>query len=50
MDGGGCLRLSPVSTSAMGSNRNVIVVGEVVSERVNRVVNVLFDLGKQYPK
>jgi len=49
MDGGGCLRLSPVSTSAMMSNRNVIAVGKVVSGRVSRAVNVLFDLGKQYP-
>ena len=33
----------------MGSNRNVIAVGKVVSGRVSRAVNVLFDLGKQYP-
>jgi len=33
----------------MWSNRNIIVVGKVVSGRVGCAVNVLFDSGKQYP-
>jgi len=37
------------STSAMGSNKNVILVGKVVSGRVSRAGNVLLNLDKQYP-
>ena len=33
----------------MGSNRNVIVVGKVMSGRVFCAGNVLLDLDKQYP-
>jgi len=33
----------------MGSNRNVNVVGKVVSGRVSRACNVLLHLDKYYP-
>ena len=49
MDGGCRFRKSPVSTQCHGSNRNVIVVGKVVSGRVSRAGNVLLNLDKQYP-
>ena len=33
----------------MGINRNIIVVGKVVSIRVSRAGNILLNLDKQYP-
>jgi endonuclease G len=38
-----------MAPSAMGSSRNVTVVGKVVSARVSRAGNVLLNLDKQYP-
>jgi endonuclease G len=38
-----------MAPSAMGSSRNVILVGKVVSGRVSRAGNVLLNLDKQYP-
>jgi len=37
-----------MAPSAMGSNRNVILVGKVVSGRVSLSGNVLLNLDKQY--
>jgi endonuclease G len=38
-----------MASSAIGSSRNITVVGKVVSARVSRAGNVLLNLDKQYP-
>jgi endonuclease G len=38
-----------MAASAIGSNRNITVVGKVVSGRTSRAGNVLLNLDKQYP-
>jgi len=41
--------LLPMALGAMGSSRNIIVVGKVVSGRTSRARNVLLNLDKQFP-